>query len=110
MPGSPRPLPEHLQPRPPTESVWVQLDAVYPHPPDARQTSVPDGWDLVGAVPGVLQSRSWIRSARGMWLAVCTYRLPSADGRRTHFLGEQLVPGYALRPRRDSPLMGSKPR
>jgi hypothetical protein len=83
MPDYPRPPATQLLPRPPTEAVWVRLDAVYPHPPDARQTSVPDSWDLVGTVPGVLQSRSWIRSARGMWLAVCTYRLPSADGRRT---------------------------
>jgi hypothetical protein len=102
MPDGPRPLADHLRPRPPTEAVWVQLDAVYRHPSDAPQTSVPDGWDLVGAVPGVLQSRSWIRSARGMWLAVCTFRLPSADGRRTHFLSEQLVPGHALRLRPDS--------
>lgn len=102
MPDYPNPPATQFLPHPPTESVWVQLDAVYPHPPDAPQTSVPDGWDLVGAVPGVLLSRSWIRSARGMWLAVCTYTLPSADGRRTQSLREQLVPGYALRPRLES--------
>jgi hypothetical protein len=99
MPDYPNPPADQFLPRPPTEAVWVRLDAVYPHPPDAAQTSVPDGWDLVGAVPGVLQSQSWIRSARGMWLAMCTYALPSADGRRSQSLQAQLVPGHALRPR-----------
>jgi hypothetical protein len=80
-------------------SVWVRLDATYRHPADALETSVPDGWDLVGNVRGTLEPGSWIRSARGMWLAVCTFQLTSADGLRTHMLRDQLVPGHALRPR-----------
>jgi hypothetical protein len=54
---------------------------------------------LVGNVAGTLKPGSWIRSARGMWLAVCTFQITSADGRRTQTLSDQLIPGHALRPR-----------
>lgn len=80
----------------------MRLDAVYPHPEDAPRTSVPDGVDLVGNAPGMLVADSWIRSARGMWLAVCSITIPYTDGRRTYHLTDQLVPGHALRPRRPS--------
>jgi hypothetical protein len=77
--------------------VRVRLDAAFPHPPDAPQTSVPDGWDLVGNVPGYLDPTSWIRSARGMWLALCTFELHSADGRgRTRLISHTVIPGHAL--------------
>lgn len=79
--------------------VWVRLDAAFPHPADAVETSVPDGWDLVGNVAGNLEAGSWIRSARGMWLAVCTFTLRSADGLRTQLVSRALVPGHALRRR-----------
>jgi hypothetical protein len=80
--------------------VWVRLDVAFPHPPDAPQTSVPDGWDLVGNVPGLLEPGSWIRSARGMWLALCSFAIPSADGRRYRDVNQALIPAHALR-RRD---------
>lgn len=81
--------------------VCLYLDAAFPHPADAPHTSVPDGWDVAGSVPGQLDPTSWIRSARGMWLATCTFELRSADGRgRTHLVSHALVPGHALR-RRD---------
>lgn len=96
---SPVPWPGAIPPEP-TQGVWVRLDALYTHPADAPETSVPDGWDLIGNVPGVLRSRSWIRSARGMWLAACNFALPSADGLRVHHLANQLIPAYALSPRR----------
>jgi hypothetical protein len=80
--------------------VWLRLDAAYPHPPGAPQTTVPDGWDLVGNVAGDLDPTSWVRSARGMWLATCTFELNSADGRgRTRLVSNALVPAHALRRR-----------
>jgi hypothetical protein len=71
---------------------------MYRHPEDAPEASVPDGWDLIGNVSGTFEPRSWIRSARGMWLGVCTVEITSADGLRTRLLRDQLVPGHALRP------------
>jgi hypothetical protein len=99
--GPPKPPRGSLYPVvPPVSAVWVRLDSVFPHPVDAPQTSVPDGLDLVGNAVGMIRVGSWVRSARGMWLAVCSIDIPYADGRRTHRVTEQLVPGHALRPRR----------
>ena len=88
--------PEH-KPLPFSPPVWVRLDAVFPHPTDAPQTSVPDGVDLIGNAAGSMRHGSWVRSARGMWLALCSIDIPYADGRRTYRVPDQLVPGYALR-------------
>jgi hypothetical protein len=81
--------------------IWVRLDAVFPHPPDAPRTTVADGWDLTTNAPGHLWPDTWIRSARGMWLATCSFTIPSADSRRTHKVDSQLVPAHALRQRPD---------
>lgn len=78
--------------------VWVQLELAYPHPEDAPQTSVGDGLELRGRVPG--DQFSWVRSTRGMWLAICSLTIRYADGRdSTYPLENQLIPGYALTPR-----------
>jgi hypothetical protein len=91
--------PEHLSPPgAPVGGLGAAGHAV-PHPVDAPQTSVADGWDLVGNVSGTVDPHSWIRSARGMWLAACTFTISSADGLRTLALRDQLVPGHALRRR-----------
>lgn len=91
--------PAHVPP-PRRSGTWVRLDAVFRHPDDASETSVPDGWDLVGNVPGTLEPHSWIDPA-GPWhvLAVCTFTITSADGLRTQQLRDQLVPGHAPPPR-----------
>jgi hypothetical protein len=93
--------PPERKPLPLSPAVWVRLDAVLPHPADARQTSVPEGLDLVGNAAGWMRPGSWVRSARGMWLALCSFDIPYADGRQTYRVADQLVPGYALqlRPR-----------
>jgi hypothetical protein len=91
------PGPTHTEP-PDLRPVWVRLDVLYRHPSDAPQTAVGDGLDLVGSVPGLLSG--WMRSARGMWLGVCNFAIPYADGRpQPHWVHDQLVPGHALRPR-----------
>lgn len=91
------PPPDQFKPHRPTRSVWVRLDALYAHPADQPQTSVPDGWDLVGNAPGIALTDTWIRSARGMWLAQVNFEISSADGRRTQWFREQLLPASVLR-------------
>jgi hypothetical protein len=95
-----RSRPPERKPLPRSTAVWVRLDAVFPHPAQALQTSVPDGLDLVGNAAGLVRPDVWIRSARGMWLTPCSIEIPYADGRKaTYEVMEQLVPGYALQPR-----------
>jgi hypothetical protein len=91
--------PPERTPLPLSPAVWIRLDAAFPHPADAPQTSVPEGLDLTGNAPGSMRPDSWVRSARGMWLALCSIDIPYADGRQTYRVANQLVPGYALRPR-----------
>jgi hypothetical protein len=38
--------------------VSVRLDAVFRHPADAPQTSVPEGVDLIGNAPGSMRVRA----------------------------------------------------
>jgi hypothetical protein len=80
--------------------VLIQLDAVWPHPTDARQTAVSDGLDLARTVPGALVLDSWVRSARGMWLARCSFEIPYVDPtphrRGAYAVTDQLVPAHAL--------------
>lgn len=92
----PNPLATQFDPPRPTRSVWVRLDTLYSHPPDAAETSTPDGWDLVGNAPSVARADTWIRSARGMWLALCNFEITSADGLRSQWFHEQLVPAHAM--------------
>jgi hypothetical protein len=54
--------------------------------------------DLTGAAPGTMDPRSWVRSARGMWLALCKFPVACIDGRKEkHMVGWQLVPADGLR-------------
>jgi hypothetical protein len=85
--------------------VWVRLEALYPHPSDAPQTSVGDGLDLVGNAPGLLSN--WVRSARGMWLGICNFAIPYADGRpQPYWVHDHLVPAYALQGRAGADTLG----
>lgn len=77
--------------------VRLLLDDLFPHPADAPQTSIPDGWDLTGPVPALAMAATWIRSARGMWLCECRFDLRSADGRRTLPVRGHLVPAHLIR-------------
>ena len=66
------------------------MPAELPHPA-AVNTTV--------EAPGILLQ--WLRSNGGEWLGLVTYQLPFADGRKqTVYLERQLVPAYALRPRK----------
>lgn len=89
----PRPLLDYGNP----VAVRLDLGGLYPHPADAPQKSVPDGWDLAGPIHATALASSWIRSARGMWLVNCDFDINSADGRRTLPLTGQLVPAHLLR-------------
>jgi hypothetical protein len=58
-----------------------------------------DAIDTTTDVPGILLH--WLRAAGGEWLALVTYPQPFADQRKqTTYLERQLVPAYALRPRK----------
>jgi hypothetical protein len=102
--NAPRLPPGPIYPQvPEIAPVWVRLDEVFRHPADAPRSSVADGLDLVGDVPGMVQVDFWVRSHAGMWLAVCSFDIPHADavagGHQVYRARDQLVPGYALRPR-----------
>jgi hypothetical protein len=44
---------------------------------------------------------AWLRSGLGDWIGLVSYQVPFADGRHeTLYLERQLVPAYALRPRK----------
>jgi hypothetical protein len=90
----------------PVRPVWVLLDQMVRHDPAAYR-SVADGLDFTGRARGVLYTETWRRSARGVWLAFVNYQVHYSDGRpRPLLLREQLVPGYALRPREDNHPLG----
>jgi hypothetical protein len=57
-PGNRSGDPPDRTPLPLPPAVWVRLDAVFPHPADARQTSVPEGLDLVGNASGSMRRAS----------------------------------------------------
>ena len=55
--------------------------------------------DTSAEVPGTL--RQWLRSRGGEWLGLVDYEIPFANGRhRGVYLVQQLLPAYALRPRK----------
>lgn len=54
---------------------------------------------MTGERPGLLTH--WIPTYSGEWLGRVTYSITYADGRAPLQLTDQLVPGYALRPRPD---------
>jgi hypothetical protein len=85
---------------PDARPVWVLLDELCVHR-GATERTVVDGLDFTGRAKGFLLD--WRRTGRGDWLGVVNYEVGYVDGRRsTVWWREQLVPGYALRPRKKS--------
>jgi hypothetical protein len=81
--------------------VWVRLPALFIRRPDAepRPPSTPRPLDTTGDAPGTLHA--WLRSGLGDWIGLVSYQVPFADGRHdTLYLERQLLPAYALRPRK----------
>jgi len=60
--------------RPVQRPVWVDLDALFPSPPEDAAHLVPDGLELTGEVRGLLHY--WARGSDGRWLAVVSFRVP----------------------------------
>ncbi|RBO85176.1 hypothetical protein DFR74_11524 [Nocardia puris] len=90
--------------------VWVRLDAVLIRDPGAPCHVNGAGLDMRGERPGWLSH--WVPSVDGWWMGRVTYSIAYADGRRDPLvLADQLVPAYALRPRRAaaSPRRGRRP-
>ncbi|MCP3800685.1 hypothetical protein NLX83_15565 [Allokutzneria sp. A3M-2-11 16] len=84
--------------RPELTPVWVQLDALVRLPPRFRRRTVGHGLNMAGRVEGTLTG--WFQTVDGLWLGVCHFRIPYADGRAdTVAVRKQLVPEYALNPR-----------
>ena len=81
--------------------VWIRLSLILSQSadkPTPEQLPHQDAINTTAEVPGILLH--WLRAASGEWLALVTYHLPFADGRKqTAYLERQLVPAYALRPR-----------
>jgi hypothetical protein len=82
--------------------VWVKLNLVFPRPSDRpvpEQLFHQHAIDVTVEVPGELLQ--WLRTSTGEWLGLVTFQLPFADGRHGRvFLERQLLPSYALRPRK----------
>lgn len=79
--------------------VWVVLDALCLREPGAPGRVVIDGLDMTGHVRGLLSA--WHTTAQGDWLGLVNFSIPYADEHRGKLrLFDQLVPAYALRPRR----------
>lgn len=57
---------------------------------------VPDGLDMAGQVPGLLNG--WHQTVKGDWLGTVNFSVPYADGRQHKLaLSNQLVPPRHLR-------------
>ncbi|MGF6889530.1 hypothetical protein ABIA39_009014 [Nocardia sp. GAS34] len=80
--------------------VWVRLDAVYIRDPGMPKHRNGAGLDMTGERPGLLSH--WLPTYSGGWLGKVTYAIPYADGRPPLEVTGQLIPAYALRPRRTS--------
>lgn len=86
--------------------VWVDLERLLAHPADTPNRVAGDGLDLTGEAPGFVQD--WIRSDKGMWLAVTSYAVRYVDGRpRPYQADRQLLPLYAVRPREVTVAVGT---
>lgn len=80
--------------------VWVRLDAIYVRVVGAPSHTVAEGLDMSGEVPGRLHG--WFPTVKGDWLGAVDFEIPYADERRQPLhVPDQLVPSYALRPRRE---------
>jgi hypothetical protein len=82
--------------------VWVKLSLIFLRQRDKPMPAElphPTAVDTTVETPGILLQ--WLRSNGGEWLGLVSYQLPFADGRKkTVYLERQLVPAYALRPRK----------
>ncbi|MFI8977482.1 hypothetical protein ACIGO9_31700 [Nocardia asteroides] len=89
--------------------VWVRLDAVLIRDPGTPCHVNGAGLDMRGERPGWLSH--WVPSVDGWWMGRVTYSIAYADGRRVPLtLTDQLIPAYALRPRRDEATHRDHPR
>lgn len=79
--------------------VWVRLDSLCVRDPGQPRRTNGSGIDMTGEQPGLLSR--WVPAASGDWMAVVTFSVPYADGRHPMLLRDQLIPGYAVRPRGD---------
>jgi hypothetical protein len=77
--------------------VWVKLEALcVPLQPGG---ATPRDNDLVWEREGPGKLARWCRSSRGEWLGVVAFEVPTRRGEPLK-VDEQLVPEYALRPRK----------
>jgi hypothetical protein len=80
----------------------VKLSLIFQRPdgkPMPAELPHRDAIDTTAELSGTLLH--WLRSSGGEWLGLVDYPLPLADGRKqTVYLERQLVPAYALRPRK----------
>ncbi|MFC8529181.1 hypothetical protein [Nocardia sp. NPDC057227] len=81
----------------PAAPVWVRLDAVLVRDPGAARRVNGSGVEFAGEVRG--QLTHWVPTVDGFWMGRVDYTLRYADGRALLQVRDQLVPGYALRPR-----------
>lgn len=77
--------------------VWVSLDRLFVRDPGMPQHTNGAGVIMKGEVPGKLTH--WVPTLDGHWMGRVHYGVQYADGRRDLWMQDQLVPGYALRPR-----------
>ncbi|MFI6870878.1 hypothetical protein [Nocardia sp. NPDC050406] len=82
----------------PPRPVWVRLDAILVRDPGKPRHVNGAGVHMTGERPGTLTH--WVPTLDGEWLGRVTYSLQYADGRPDLHVRDQLVPAYALRPRR----------
>ena len=81
--------------------VWVKLAALSIRRPDARAPEQPprNSLDMTAETSGLLQQ--WLRTSTGEWIGIVDYEVPFANNeRKPLWLEGQLVPAYALRPRK----------
>ncbi|MGH3783783.1 MAG: hypothetical protein ACRDRO_24965 [Pseudonocardiaceae bacterium] len=76
-------------------AVWIDLDVVFPLPPDHRRRVIADGLVLTGRVPGML--KRWVRGSRGEWYGVVWVPISDGAGDARLTLDDHLIPAAALR-------------
>ncbi|WP_245671667.1 hypothetical protein [Nocardia amamiensis] len=82
----------------PPRPVWVRLDAILVRDPGTPRHVNGAGVIMRGERPGTLTH--WLPTVDGDWMGRVTYSIQFADGRPDLHVRDQLVPAYALRPRR----------
>ena len=83
----------------PPKEVWVRLDCLAIRDPGTPRHVNGSGVTMTGERPGLLTH--WVPTVAGDWMGRVSYSVPYADGRPPLHLSDQLVPAYALRPRRE---------